>query len=114
VRVSKENETSMLKPGQQAAFIKNENKINVISNADVELAVAWKNGYTSFRSADLKTIMRQVARWYDVDVVYEADVPQRTFTGEVPRDVKLSELLKIFEASKIHFTIDGKVIKLKL
>jgi len=113
VKVIKENEASMLKAGQQAAFIKQEDKINIISNPDLELAVAWKNGYTSFRSADIKTIMRQVARWYDVDIVYESDIPERTFTGEVPRDSRLSELLKIFEASNIHFIIEGKVIKLK-
>jgi transmembrane sensor len=113
VKVIKENEASMLKVGQQAAFIKKENKVNIISNPDLELAVAWKNGYTSFRSADIKTIMRQVARWYDVDVVYEANIPERTFTGEVPRDARLSELLKIFEASSIHFIIEGRVIKLK-
>ena len=113
VKVTKENATSALKAGQQAAFIKKENKISLISNPDLELAVAWKNGYTSFRSADIKSIMRQVARWYNVDVVYETDIPERTFTGEVPRDARLSELLKIFEASKIHFIIEGRVIKLK-
>lgn len=113
VKVIKANEVSMLKAGQQAAFIKKENKISLISNPDLELAVAWKNGYTSFRSADIKSIMRQVARWYNVDVVYETDIPERTFTGEVPRDARLSELLKIFEASKIHFIIEGRVIKLK-
>jgi transmembrane sensor len=113
VKVIKENETSMLKAGQQAAFIKKENKINIISNPDLDLAVAWKNGYTSFRSADIKTIMHQVTRWYDVDIVYESDIPERTFTGEVPRDARLSELLKIFEASNIHFIIEGRVIKLK-
>lgn len=113
VKVIKENQANMLTAGQQAALIKKENKISIVSNPDVELAVAWKNGYTSFRSADINSIMRQVARWYNVDVVYETDIPERTFTGEVPRDAKLSELLKIFEASNIHFTVEGRVIKLK-
>jgi hypothetical protein len=79
----------------------------VIYDADIELAMAWKNGFTAFKSADIKSIMRQVARWYNVDVVYEGAIPERTFTGGISRNANLSELLHLLEVSKVHFRIDG-------
>jgi ferric-dicitrate binding protein FerR (iron transport regulator) len=86
--------------------------LKLINNADVELAVAWKNGMQAFRSADLKTIMRQVERWYDVDVEFAGNLPVRRFSGEIPRTANLSGLLKLFEATDIHFTIDAEKKKL--
>ena len=70
--------------------------------------MAWKNGRFQFNDADLRTIMRQLMRWYDVDVVYEGDVPVRYFTADVSRNKNLSSVLKILELSKIHFRIEGK------
>jgi len=105
---------AMLNPGQQAVFSllpsgeqNGEKGIKVIDNADIELAMAWKNGFTAFKSADIKSIMRQVARWYNIDVVYEGAVPERTFTGGISRNANLSELLHLLEVSKVHFRIDG-------
>jgi hypothetical protein len=80
--------------------------------ADVELSTAWKNGLTAFRKASIQTIMQQVRRWYDVDVEYKGRLPERTFTGEIPRAANLSQLLKLFEISNIHFTIDAEHKKL--
>jgi ferric-dicitrate binding protein FerR (iron transport regulator) len=77
-------------------------------NADVELAMAWKNGFTSFKSADIRSIMRQVERWYDIDVVYEGDVSGRTFSGGISRDANLSEMVRLLEVSKIHFKMEGR------
>ena len=100
----------ILKPGQQASLDNNSIEVNVSQNVDMDLIVAWKNGFTAFKSADIATIMRQVERWYDVDVDYEGVVPVRTFTGKISRNANLSELLRLLEVSKIHFTIDGKKI----
>ncbi|HVI47503.1 MAG TPA: FecR domain-containing protein [Chitinophaga sp.] len=105
VKVSKEQEATLLKPGEQS-LLDAAGKIHVIENADVDLAVAWKNGLTSFRSADIKTIMRQVERWYDVEVVYNGAMPARTFTGDIPRNANLSELLRLLEVSRIHFKME--------
>lgn len=77
---------------------------------DPQESIAWKNGLLSFHEADLKAIMRQAARWYDVDVQYKGEIPERTFTGSVNRSSSLKELLKIFELSDIHFTIQGRTI----
>lgn len=98
-------QSAFLKPGEQAQL---KNDIKIVKDVDVEMVVAWKNGKTLFKSADLKSIMRQVERWYDVDVIFEGNIPDRTFSGGVSRDVNLSELLRIFEVSKIHFRIEGK------
>jgi transmembrane sensor len=109
VKVSRENESSLLKPGEQSLL--EPGSMQVIEKADIDLAIAWKNGLTSFKSADIKTIMRQVERWYDVEVVYNGTIPARSFTGDIPRDANLSELLRLLEISKIHFKMeDHKLI----
>lgn len=107
VKVSGGGNQQQLAPGQQSLLHKN-GELVLVKNADVKLAVAWKNGFTQFKSADIQSIMRQVERWYDLEVVYEGDMPKRSFTGGVARDAALSELLKILELSKIHFRIEGK------
>jgi ferric-dicitrate binding protein FerR (iron transport regulator) len=96
-----------LKPGQQAQY-KNAGSIQIIDHADTEQAIAWKNGRFAFNNSDLKTIMRQIARWYDVDVVYEGSGSPRYFTADLSRNRNLSVLLQILEQSKLHFNIDGK------
>jgi ferric-dicitrate binding protein FerR (iron transport regulator) len=107
VKVSQANASSLLKPGEQSLLEPN-GKMEVIQKADVGLAVAWKNGLTSFKSADIKTIMRQVERWYDVEVVYNGSIPARSFTGDIPRDANLSELLRLLEISRIHFKMEQR------
>jgi transmembrane sensor len=108
VRFRKGDKSILLKPGQQSRLLSN-GEISLVKNADTELATAWKNGYQSFRDADLATIMRQVERWYDVDVEYQTRVPPGLiFTGEgISRNVNLSELLKAFGNDQVRFEIDG-------
>jgi len=64
-----------------------------------------------FRETEIREILRQVARWYDVDVVYEKDIPERRFNGGISRDSRLSSILAILETSGIHFSVEGKTIK---
>jgi ferric-dicitrate binding protein FerR (iron transport regulator) len=102
-----------LAPGQQAQM-KNTNigngHIRVIDDADTEEAVAWKNGLFYFDNVDIQAIMRQLARWYKVQVVFKGKVPARRFAGQVSRGANLSQVLKILELSKIHFTIEGDIV----
>lgn len=107
VSVRKGDKSAVLAPGQQAKLDK-QGVFKLDEHADVELAMAWKNGFISFRSADIRSIMRQVERWYDIDVVYAGDVSGRTFSGGITRDANLSELIRVLEVSKIHFTMEGK------
>lgn len=105
VKVSRQSAHHLLKPGQQSLI--NENgTMEIIDHADTDLAVAWKNGLISFRSADIRTIMRQVERWYNIEVVFKGEVPTRTFTGDIPRTADLSALLRLLEISKIHFKLE--------
>lgn len=94
-------------PAEQLSFDKDGNS-SLNKKADIELALAWKNGLTKFKSADIKTIMRQVERWYNIDVSYEGNIPERSFTGGVSSSANLSELLKILELSNIHFRVEGR------
>ena len=109
VRVRKNKEAAMLAPGQQASLTQTGN-IDIDKNADVDGAVAWKNGLFRMTSSDIPTIMRQLARWYDVEVAFEDGVPVGHITGEVPRNTNLSKVLKVFQTSGIHFRIEGKTI----
>jgi transmembrane sensor len=111
IKFRNDDKVLLLKPGQQSRLRLN-NELKLINDADVELAVAWKNGVQAFERADLKTIMNQVERWYDVDVEFTGNVPARTFSGEIPRSANLSGLLKLFEATNIHFSIDAEKKKL--
>lgn len=109
VSLSKGNAVAMLKPGQQAQLAGN-GRLSVVDQVDVEQVIAWKNGYFSFNRADLKSVMRQIARWYDVDIKYEGKIPDRQFGGKIDRNSKASEVLKVLEESKVHFRIEDKNI----
>jgi ferric-dicitrate binding protein FerR (iron transport regulator) len=111
VRFSKGKEHVLLKPGQQGSLQQN-GSIQLSSDVDVQSVTAWKDGMQSFNSADIQTIMRQVERWYDVDITYSGTMPAITFSGEIPRTANLSEVLKLFKASNIHFEIDKTMKKM--
>lgn len=94
---------AILLPGQQHSNGK-------LQGVNMEEVMAWKDGRFLFDGADIKTIMRQVAHWYDAEVVFEA-APHYRFVADIPRDVPVSELLKLLEATGlVHFTIEGKKI----
>lgn len=107
VKVHKGKEVGLLKPGQQVQI---SNELKFAGTVDVDEVMAWKEGYFKFSRADIKTIMRQLARWYDLDVQYEGPVSQREFGGEMERDLPLSGMLRLLEKSNVHFKMDGKKI----
>jgi ferric-dicitrate binding protein FerR (iron transport regulator) len=109
VKIKMGNISGLLKPGQQGVLKKNTNNIE-IKNADMNLVVAWKNGLFQFDGADIKTIMRQIGRWYDVEIEYSGEVPEKRFEGKISRDAQLSDVLKILELSNVKFTVKGKKI----
>jgi ferric-dicitrate binding protein FerR (iron transport regulator) len=73
--------------------------------------MAWKNGYFQFNNASLQNVLRQISRWYDVDIVYEGNNRPRKFVGEMQRDLNLSEMLKILETNQVQFKIVGKELR---
>lgn len=111
VRVRLKERTDLLEPGQQEIIQVNSGSFKKIK-ADMEAVVAWKNGLFQFDNVDIKTIMRQVSRWYDADIEYqfpEKDREQR-FEGKISRTAQLSDILKILELSGVKFKIEGKKI----
>ncbi|MFT3845941.1 MAG: FecR domain-containing protein [Lacibacter sp.] len=107
VRISKGKTAGMLKPGQQAQ-VSGAGSLRIKEHADIEEVLSWKNGRIAFTNADLESIMRQVSKWYDVDVEYAGPVPNRTFTADISRNTNLSEFLRVLEISNIHFRIEGR------
>ncbi|GAC1314747.1 MAG: DUF4974 domain-containing protein [Mucilaginibacter sp.] len=109
VKVRFGNSTNFLKPGQQA-LLNAAGQIKITDNVDVDDEIAWKNGVFQFRDDDIETIMRQVARWYDVNISYEGRIPVRQFTGKISRNVNASELLNMLKYTGVNFQIEGKNI----
>lgn len=110
VRVSKGATSSLLAPGQQAQVDQHGSGVHVVNDVDTDQAIAWKNGFFNFDEADIGTIMRQIARWYDVDVDYSRVRTKELFWGGMERNLPLPEVLKILEKNNIHFQIDGQKI----
>ena len=82
----------------------------VVSNVDVDEVVAWKNGMFDFENAGIETIMRQLSRWYDVEIEYKGKTDD-LFIAEMRRNIKLSDALKALELTgKVKFDIEGKKI----
>ncbi|MDE1192576.1 MAG: DUF4974 domain-containing protein [Arachidicoccus sp.] len=97
----------VLKPGQQY-----EN--GSIKNIDPDIAVAWVSGFFQFDGTDIKTVMRQLSRWYNVRVEYEqAMIPNQKFEGEIQRSLKLSQVLELIAATGIHYTLDEGVLTIR-
>ena len=108
IKITRNNNSSMLKPGQQAVInVSESGSIRVNHAVDVDAVMAWKNGLFHFTSADLTTVLRQLSRWYDMDIVYEGKMPKREFEGKIGRDLNLSQVLKLLEKIQVHFRIEG-------
>jgi len=103
VKVTNGTAVRMLTPGQQAQSRGND--LEMVPHADLAQALAWKNGAFAFRDADLSTVMRQLARWYDIDVEYEGPVPTGHFDGEIGRSLTLNQVLQGLANTRIHYTI---------
>lgn len=98
-----------LQPGQQTTINK-QGKIIVIKNADLEETMAWKNGRFQFKSADLKSILRQISRWYDADIVYRGNVDMH-FSGQLPRNDNVNKIFeKLALTGEVHFKVEGRKI----
>ena len=100
------SQSANLVPGQQAQLTAGQ--LNVTKEADLSKVMAWKNGLFNFDGASLQEVMKQVERWYDIEVVYEEAVPSIQFFGKMGKDITLPQLLEALKSSEIHFTIEGK------
>ena len=109
ISISASGQQTILSPGQQAILDTGTGKVNVVSDVDPDDAIAWKRGYFNFKHATIRDILRQLSRWYDVDVEYATSVPDDyTSDGDIGRDLKLSTILKHLERPDLHFRIEGR------
>ena len=100
------NAVKKIVPGQQASLI---GESFTVKNVNTGLAVAWKNGLFEFDHTDLHTLMRQIGRWYNLQIVYEGNVKDDQFFGEVERKYDLAEVLKVLELGGLHFRVEGSL-----
>jgi len=109
VRVTERKNTVILQHGQQAQVGKTGG-ITVIPQADLDQAVGWKDGLFKLHGTDVPALMRQIARWYNVEVVYEGPVRGGGISGDISRNMTLSKVLKVLEISGVHCRIEGKTL----
>jgi hypothetical protein len=103
IRVSSGAASLLVKPGEQAD-IKSENII--VSEADIAGSIAWKNGYFYFKKTDIKAVMRQISRWYDLDVEYRGEIPKTEFSGKMYRNVNATKVLEILSYFKVNYRLE--------
>jgi hypothetical protein len=109
VKITRGEASGFLKPGEQALLNSSDNNIQ-ISKANMDEAIAWKNGLFEFDGADITSIMKEIARWYDAEIVYTGKPPMRRFEGKISRNAQLSDVLRILELSSVKFTVTGNKI----
>ncbi|HEY4288081.1 MAG TPA: FecR domain-containing protein [Puia sp.] len=120
VRLIKGEVSAPLKPGQQGVTSVQGDAGSAgqsiaasgfsVHNADIDQVMAWKNGFFSWDAADVHTVMRQLSRWYGVEVRYEGAPTKALFGGEIGRDLTLTQVLTGLSESKVHFHLDGKIL----
>jgi len=104
LKINTKNQTKMLTPRQQLQVYKT-GELNLTKNSDLQQVIAWKNGVFNFQDMKLEEVMRQISRWYNVEIVYGKNIPAIEFFGEMGRDLQLSQVLKGLEGMGLTFEI---------
>jgi hypothetical protein len=108
VKVKKGRDEAVLQPGYQSQVV-NGGTIKVTKDINVDAEIAWKNGFFTFDKAGVKTVMNQIARWYDIDVEYQdGKIPNELFGGDIQRNARLSSVLNVLEKSGVKFRVEGR------
>lgn len=110
IKVSSEVGSVNVKPGQQAAISNNK---FLVTQPDINKVIAWRTGFFEFDQLDISAIMRQVSRWYDVDIVYEGKITTEKFGGRFSKQLPLLKLLKLLEENGVQFRLEGKRVVVK-
>jgi ferric-dicitrate binding protein FerR (iron transport regulator) len=108
VKMTKGKNTVIIKPGEEAESEPGAEGLSVVKASDIQKSIAWKNGRISFTDADVKTIMRMLARWYDIEVIYQGPVPVRKLVGGIDRNTNLSDVLNVLKYYGIQSRLEGR------
>ena len=111
VKITSSTNSIKIVPGEQAVIDKESNGVIVKRQTDTDQEVAWKNGVFSFKGEDIRSLMRQVSRWYDIDVVYDNNITNEKYFGEISRSSSLNNVFKILELNDVKFSVDGKTVR---
>ncbi|MCK7556321.1 FecR domain-containing protein [Chitinophaga sedimenti] len=106
IRLYAYQQSAVLKPGQQAELTTSKAQLSLIQHPDLDKVIAWKNGLFNFDGASLEEVMRELERWYDIDVTYMNGVPAARFGGEINKQNSLQEVLQILQGSNVHFRLE--------
>jgi ferric-dicitrate binding protein FerR (iron transport regulator) len=104
----------VLKPGEQAAIASHSplsthhSPLTIHHSPNLEQVMAWKNGLFNFNGYDIKAVMREIGRWYDLDIVYEAEPEPEEVMGELQRNLSLSQVMKILQKIHVKYRIEGR------
>lgn len=109
IKITEGDNSSLVKPGQQIVVSLDKHSMKT-KEVNAELAIAWKNRLFYFENARYDEIMREIERWYDVDVIYKGKIPDERFEGAIQKDLKLNQVLKMLESNDIHFKVSGKEV----
>jgi len=110
VRVSANGQNQVLRPGEQAALDQSGRHMHT-AKADLSQALAWKEGRFRFEDTKIAAIMRQIARWYNVDIEYQGPAPDNEFNGSIERTADVTAILETLEITgNVHFNIKGNKI----
>ncbi|MGO4288760.1 FecR family protein [Chitinophaga sp. RAB17] len=110
VKVSTSNGSYLIVPGEQVIASRDNNKPLRKITANTEKETAWVNDIFSFKNDDLPYVMRQIGRWYDIDIKYEGSITPEKFSGEISRSSGLSDVLTILMINDIKFSLTGNVL----
>ena len=100
----------VIRPGQQASVVIGNRRFEVLDNVDLESVMAWKNGKLVFRKGNIQELMREISRWYDVDVRYQGSIPSGKFYGLIDRNIPLATVLHALDSYGIKTSLEGKTI----
>jgi ferric-dicitrate binding protein FerR (iron transport regulator) len=107
IRVTRGKAAKLLRPGEQAVVKEN---IAIDKSVNMDEVMAWKNGFFNLQNKNLDEVMKQLERWYDIDVRYEGKAPEILFTGDMDRGVNLSEVLGFLSESGVKLRLEGRTV----
>ncbi|HEX6427400.1 MAG TPA: FecR domain-containing protein, partial [Niastella sp.] len=108
-----ENTSAIVTPGQQAQ-VSEKGTIKMVKDADVDAAVAWKNGQFMFSGNTIQSVMRQLERWYDIEVSYAPNVSTEEYIGTITRFSNISAVLNMLERTgTVRFEVKGRRVMVK-
>lgn len=107
VQVLAGNARYQLQPGQQVIFDKKGTAAKLVRNANTDEAVAWKNGYFQFSGADVTTLLRDISRWYNIEVVFHGEPTGCELSGKIDRNIRLSSIVAALREGGVHCTLEG-------